>query len=510
MILEKTIAFCEKNRRFPTQQDLDALGITRAKVRTEFGGLESLKRLVLEATDSIFDFAYVLNSRAPLTSTKRFVITTAVTGAFVNKRFLQGIKTYCNKYNAELVVMVAHDTTGTGIPLDPILRNEIIISSDFMLNENVTLLGIKSAAQASDPITGLPRVGRRNGTFISASPKQRLRMVPTGQHKLPHALMSTGAITDPLYKKTATFFNKRAYLADLDHVMGAVILEIEDNKTFHFRQIQMDKTGGFVDLGTYVKGTSISNMQPAAMVLGDWHSGDTDPLAAACWEDLSDTLKVKSWVIHDGFDGASVNHHNLGKLTTLAKQAEKGKLSLKDELTGFVSDLQHMLRKRDVVVVKSNHDEFLERYLNEGRYVEHPYNHRIALELAAAFLDGINPLKFYFDKTVKRTKNKLTWLDRDESFKVAGIELGAHGDKGANGARGSALSMENAYGPSVSGHTHSPAINRDTWVVGTTSRLQLDYNVGPSSWFHTSCLVYPNGSRQLVNCIDGKVTTRKF
>ena len=512
-VLNTAVKFCEKNKRFPTMIELAELGVSRAKIRQEFGNLGTLLRRVAGATKSVFDLNLTPpRFENPSVSKKRFIISTAVTGAEVDKKFFASISTYCKKLDAQLLVLVSHNTkSGLGTPIDPLLRDSVIVTTDCPLNNNVFLLGIKNAAKSSDPITGLPRIGKRNGTFIAASPKQRLRMVPTGQHRLPHALMSTGALTKPSYISDVKFINKNDYLADADHVIGALVVEIEDAETFHFRQIQADKHGGFVDLGLYVRGNSVSKMAPEALVLGDWHSGETDPVAAKCWEDVSDALKVKRWIIHDGFSGESVNHHNEGKLTVLAKQAEAGKLSLLAELTEYSKDLLKMLTKRDVVVVKSNHDEFLDRYLEGGRYVEHPYNHRLSLELAAAYLDGGNPVKHFFDKfSKKKPKHKITWLKRDESYKLANIELGAHGDKGANGARGSAASMENAYGPSISGHTHSPAINRDTWVVGTTSLLQLSYNVGPSSWFHTSCLVYPNGNRQLINSIDGKCTTRKL
>ena len=92
----------------------------------------------------------------------------------------------------------------------------------------------------------------------------------------------------------------------------------------------------------------------------------------------------------------------------------------------------------------------------------------------------------------------------DEDYKVAGIQLGVHGHLGANGSRGSLANMEKSYNKSVTGHSHSPAILRDAWVVGTSSRLRLDYNQGPSSWLNTFCLVYPNGQRQLINIIEGK------
>ena len=69
---------------------------------------------------------------------------------------------------------------------------------------------------------------------------------------------------------------------------------------------------------------------------------------------------------------------------------------------------------------------------------------------------------------------------------------------------------ENAYGLSVTGHAHTPEILRGAWQVGTTSKLNLDYTKGsPSSWFQTACLVYPNGSRQLISVVDGKWCTKQ-
>lgn len=509
-MLDSIVRWVEKYNRYPTQLELVKLGISRDAMRHHFGNIESLKLEINKHTDAVFDLESQRYNNTPKLNKKRFVITTAVTNAKVDESFYANLKLYCEKFDAQLLIMVSLDKGKTSQTLDPILREETIIVSDTKLNSNLFLLGIKNVSKTGDPVTGLPRIGRRNGTFIGASPKQRMKMVPTGQHKLPHALMSTGAITKPAYFHSRIMVEKSSYIAHSDHVMGAVIVEIENSDTFHYRPIQADRNGSFVDLGTLVRDGKFSEMIPEAMVLGDWHSGDTDPVAAKCWDDISTRLKVKRWIIHDGFDGKSVNHHDDGKLLTLAKKANDNKLILKNELDFFVEDIRKMSEKREVVIVKSNHDEFLERYLNEGRYVQHPHNHRIALDLAAAQLDGHNPVKYYFDSKVKRTANKVTWLERDESYKIAGIELGAHGDKGANGSRGSARSMENAYGPCVYGHTHTPEINREVWCVGTTSKLQLDYNVGPSSWFHTSCLIYSNGQRQMINCVEGRSTTRKL
>ncbi|MFM1781349.1 MAG: hypothetical protein RLZZ181_114, partial [Pseudomonadota bacterium] len=64
------------------------------------------------------------------------------------------------------------------------------------------------------------------------------------------------------------------------------------------------------------------------------------------------------------------------------------------------------------------------------------------------------------------------------------------------------------YKKSVTGHSHTPQILRDVYVVGTSTDTKPDYGKGgPNSWMNTHCIVYPNGTRQLVNMIEGKFTT---
>ena len=99
---------------------------------------------------------------------------------------------------------------------------------------------------------------------------------------------------------------------------------------------------------------------------------------------------------------------------------------------------------------------------------------------------------------------RVLWYDRDTEYKVAGIELGQHGDLGLNGSRGSLSQSEKAYGDCVVGHSHHSNIMRGAWRVGTSTKLKLDYNRGPSSWNQSHCLVYFDGSRQLINIIDSK------
>jgi len=215
-------------------------------------------------------------------------------------------------------------------------------------------------------------------------------------------------------------------------------------------------------------------------------------------------MPPKHLILHDAFNGLAINHHEDHNTVIKAQYAEQNKLNLKEEIKGLAKDMDKLAAYCEtIVMVKSNHDEFLSRYLQEARYVKDPQNHRISLDLAAAMMDGKDPLKYAVESAGLKTK-KVKWLTRDEDFKIARVQLGAHGDRGPNGARGSLQGMEKAYGNSVTGHTHTPQILRGAWCVGTSSYLKLSYNVGPSSWMNSLCLVYPNGSRQLINMINGK------
>jgi hypothetical protein len=270
----------------------------------------------------------------------------------------------------------------------------------------------------------------------------------------------------------------------------------------------MTPDGSFNDLGTRYWGDKTTQESPAAIVLGDWHSGETDPVVAKCTSEMMKELTPEYIVLHDAFNGLSINHHEEGQLISLARRHALGQLSLESEVDLLAVDIANFVKQGSkVVMVKSNHDEFLCRhYLQKGKYSEDPQNHRYALPLAIAMLDGMDPLQVAVENKIKDPAiiSKIKWLQRDDDFKLGGIQLGAHGDKGPNGSRGSLRSMEKAYDNSITGHSHVPGILRGAWSVGTSSYLKLNYNQGPSSWLQAHCIVYHDGSRQLINIVCGK------
>jgi len=521
-LIKTYINLVKKTGLYPGRAELARVGYNRDKLRHHFSNLSLLQAAAYEwaAENDPTAFGEVIDANIftrqnfkilqdNIKKYKRFVITTAVVGCPVHQGFLDSIRTYCDNKDAMLLVLPAADPASAGDwNLDRQLGIQSIVFGDIKLNSNLFLCSIKLSAKQIDPTTGLARIGQRNGSFIYASPKQRLKFMPVSNIKYPHAEMTTGAITLPRYLDTEKYMSSRtAYIANYDHVMGAIIVEIEDNKLYHFRQIQADSEGGFIDLAKYYKGDTVSTVYAEALSMGDLHAGETDPTAFQAWKEVCALVKPKKIFVHDGFNGQSINPHEKDQQISRAILAGKGLLNLKEEVREFANKINEMAEwgsVKEIIVVKSNHDVFLDRWLESGDFAKDPTNYAVGVEFAHAMVQGLNPLKYAVESAGLNNKASVRWLSMDEDYFIAGIQMGAHGHKGPKGSRGTLASMESSYGQSVTGHAHGPGILRGAWQNGTTSYLKLNYNAGPSDWVHASTLVYPNGMRQLINSFSGK------
>ena len=533
-ILSIYLKYVRKNGSRPKVFDMASMGVSKDVISRAFGSMSNLDDVARGQDPDAFSDVYISSLFSPavlgelddtIKSYSRFIITTAVTGCKVHDKSFKSTKVFCEANDAALMVLVSSDPThnmdkgDTNEPvgkrfgtIDKVLKDEIIILKDVAINDNLRIDTLKTSAKMIDPSTGVGRFGQRNGSLIIASPKQRQKVVPVSNFKLPHVIMTTGAITLPDYT-TGNYMSERlAKIAEHDHQLGAIIVEVEDKDIFHFRQVQFDENGCFYDIAggkatKYTPDGIEEDCKAAALVLGDLHSGETDPAVMESWKDVAEIVKPDYVVVHDGFNGMSINHHEENDYLLKAQRAMNNELSLEDELKVFAEMLETLnpMARKSVVVVKSNHDDFLERYLRSGKYVEDPQNHYISLKLAQALLEGVDPLQYAVESLIGFDEDmKIRWLARAEDFKIARIQLGAHGDKGPNGSKGNLASMEASYGQCITGHSHTAEILRGAWSVGTSSFLKLSYNKDcPSSWMNTSCILWPNGQRQLINSIAG-------
>lgn len=425
-----------------------------------------------------------------------------------NWNLLASFQKYCSVREAELVILPMAGSSSKERDLHPdlVIRPEIWVGSK-RLNSKIAISDMVVPPQNVDPSSGRLRFPQRDKTLILAHSKQREKAVPNSNFDLPKFLVSTGALTTPNYNE----MNHRGDAAKRDHVYGALVVEVVNENIYHFRLVRAATNGSFVDLGWKFNGKKKPvPVKVEALVLGDIHVGDTDPVVRAANYRMIEVYRPKRLVLHDLFNGHSVNHHNFGKMITQVQDIEAGRSSLMVELRECYKELcefsKAMGKNGEVIVVACNHHQFLNRYLEEMRLKDNPFNAKIASKLIAPMVEGKDPVAVGLSMIGHIPKN-VTFLDYDDDYKVWGVQLGSHGDKGMSGGRGSIRSREYAHGKSITGHSHTPEVMRNTYVVGTSTFLRLPYTKGSaSSWMNTNALLYDNGSVQLVNIIEGQWT----
>lgn len=435
------------------------------------------------------------------TTKRRYFVTAAISNAELDRDFFDSVVTYCKTTNTKLVILPMRGVKSSDSGYtEELIEYADYFATDYIFNSNLVAKDFLISPQVINPLTGLDRFGQKSYSLIIASPKQFMNVVPVSHESIAHTMHSTGSITIPTYATT-----KQGKLAEQDHCRGGLIVEIENNTIFHIRQIQCDNSGGFNDLGNYYSKNKVEPKRASAIVLGDMHMGFEDETACTAWHECIEATNPKFIIMHDIFDAHSISHHHMNDIERQVNRKVEID-TLEKELNHIGTTLKAWSDKfpdKEIVIVRSNHDEFLDRYLKECRYRNDRVNHKLSLKLAYWLIEGNNPLEEYITRNFN-LKN-IVWLKREKDYKIHDIMISSHGDKRANSFwSGNIASAEKAYGNAIIGHSHTPQIFRNIWQVGTSTSLMLDYNKGaPSSWLHTSCLLYKNQQRQFITAIDG-------
>lgn len=230
---------------------------------------------------------------------------------------------------------------------------------------------------------------------------------------------------------------------------------------------------------------------------GDIHFPEHDEYALSKTIELIETTHPRMVFLHDIFSLNSINHHDLNNpLSRIIKQ-DKNCKDLETELTLCIKLLEDKLLKRfpDVIfyVVASNHDNFMMKWLNSGKYLTDQPNAIIGHEMWAKIARGKHP---YRDMI---SCDNIIFLKQNDTLQpISGIECANHGHIGVAGSRGSSNSFTKTYTLSITGHTHSSKISEDNVIVGTNSLYELPYTGPIMDWSHANAVVYENSSIQLV------------
>lgn len=523
-LIEAFVSLVLQRKYVPIQAEFcSATGFSPEQVKRyykSFSGLEATAREDYPETfsniidETKFSDDSFKELREDIAKYNRFVITTAVTGCEPHEKGLAALQNYCSKNKAKLLILPCSDPAHTkerkyDFSLSHKLPSNSVVFRDLSLNSNIFLSTIKLSAKQINPLTGLKRLSNQ-GSCILASPKQALEHTANSNKKdLPRALMTTGAITKPDYRTQLYMSDRTAYLADSDHKLGAIIVEIKDSKIFFYRRVQIDpKTGSFCDINKkYHSDGKVEKIKAELVQQPDWHVLSTDPKFREAAKQVVSLVKPKYMTLEDFFDGVSINPHEKNNIIQRAIKALKGELSLANELKACSDEINDILTwdAEELVFKYGNHEDFIKRWLNGAEYKDDPINHYEGVCLAKALLEGEMPFEHAMRKRYPiNAQSKVRFLDVNDSFKVNGIENGIHGHLGAGGKRNPGMAGLEAYGPSNSGHNHSAAILRESVRVGTATHAQLSYNDGASAWTQTLNIQHYDASRQLITVINGE------
>lgn len=459
-------------------------------------------------------------AKRALASSSRYIITAAQNATPVHAGFLAALKIACEHLSAELIVIPMRYKNATSRWTESQANAEwwapelvpFLYNQRKKLNPNLVLLGdVKAQPTATRPLSGFEGITGAESCILGHT-KLQLKVVPAPSNRFPKILTTTGAVTVKNYTDS-----KAGKLGEFHHVLGAALVEVR-GKTFHLRQILANSgdgsiNGSFTDLNVHYTPDGWQKAAPAlGLVMGDTHHRFLDPgvrKATFGLDGMVDVLNPEVLVWHDLIDDYATNPHHDGNPFIEAAKRTKDFHLVRREVEEAIAFLDEITVNRQSVIVSSNHDDFLRRWIIKTDWREDVENADFYLDTAKAMLNSARMGKggaeyaSPFDYWVKQlSKNpNVRALGGNESFVLGGNECGSHGHIGPNGARGSILNLSRLGVRMITGHGHTPGREEGHTRVGTSTPLRLEYNGGPSSWLNTHSVVYATGKNSLLTVI---------
>ena len=448
-----------------------------------------------------------------------FVVTCAQNATPKHEPFYKALEQYANHRSAELLVIPTRYKNPTSrwtesqanadwwdVPAKQLLNTR------FRINKNLQVIAdVKTQPTAVQPLTGFEAITSGESAILGHT-KLQFRTIATPQGRLPKILTTTGACTVPNYTDSKT-----GALGAFHHTLGACVVEARGGE-FHIRQINAGKDGVFYDLELRYGGAEPeASLRPLSLTMGDTHRRAIDKaVEKATFKEIIPQLEPMNIVWHDLSDGSTVNPHAYGNPFIPIERHMLGENDVRQEI---FEDLEYVFRHtpKDAtsVIVPSNHNDFLQRWINDNDWRRlDPSNKTFYLETALALAkmaekgggfdaERLNAFIYWAKKRFDGV-DKVKVLEYDESYMLGSIEHGMHGHRGPNGARGNPKNLRRIGVKTNTGHIHSPGIEEGNYSAGTSTPLRVGYNTGPSSWLNTHILTYANSKRTLINIINGE------
>jgi hypothetical protein len=442
-------------------------------------------------------------------------------GAKVNRTFWNNIKKFKEQHGVDVI----HAFVMNGKTKDDILHPSVmelvrsgelkLIEKNFNLNGKVRVYNTKVLAQNINPMAGQSNKMPAAYSYVMPGTKVRFFTVASiGTNA--RFFTSTGSLTHPNYKTEAVSSGmvvKRGLQALAQHQYGFTYFQDNGRNKFDIYPLSADRTGNFHYLNEKYHSGKLSKSLIEAMILGDIHHGQTNKYARQAYLKRIETLKPKVVVLHDLFDGESINRHTRNNWLERVRNVTRDNASLEKELKSLLKELNYLSKRFPevkFVVVESNHDAFLRSYISDRNHHNEDHNYITGIKIFLKIFN--NPEKVILREAlslVGKLPKNIKFLRENDSYRIRGVELGQHGHKGANGSRGSDIQFKRLNLKAITAHKHSPVLYGNGMVVGTNTNLEQVYTIGgASSWMHADGLLYPNGTYSLLTAVHKQPAVR--
>lgn len=491
------------------------MGIDRATLRHRLKVSEERP----EASGRIHSFK---THKRPLPKiSQRYILTSAQNNTKINKPVWENLLALAKHYKAEILIsrytynksayQAAPSKPGTGDDEDDLWYAPEILP--YVCDDRIHLAPgldfcgeMNTLPTATNPLSGLQSyTGRASGIFPHA--KIAMESIASGKYEATKFNYTTGTVTQRNY-----IAKKQGQKAEFHHAYGGLLVEVGPKGNWFCRQLNADKKGTIHDLRIKVEGGKIKTGEVEAITWGDIHSARLDAaVRSLVWakNGILDMLRPQHQFFHDLVDFRARNHHNRDCHSMFERYIE-GEDNVKEELTNCSDFLWEANRDWCTsIVVDSNHDNALLRWLREADYKTDPVNAVFFLRCQAEVYDALSKSNKNFH-LVEWALNQLEcplltrFLREDESFVIKDIEMGMHGDRGPNGSRGTPFGFAKMGRKCNVGHTHQAGIKDGVYTAGHSGVRDMGYNKGPSSWSHSFILTFSNGKRQIITIWNGE------
>lgn len=445
-------------------------------------------------------------------NTNILLVTSAQNKTGVNNKFLKNLEAYKNYldsqgYNTEIVISPQRYRNPTNPTEDRKKKAQLWWVDEVVpylhygkLQFGDVLVSTDSRVRptAKEPLLGYEVLAKDNSLILPHS-KIHFKTLPRFKNSPLRVMCTTGYISNKNYSDS-----KAGETAWEHHSYGFVIIEKKEDGTCHIpRNVKVKNDGSFIDIINSVSGEEVSKISASeGIILGDIHASEVNVDILHETFILMDQLKPKKTILHDLFDGSTVNPHEVKDMYIQKKKIRENKFLIDEEINQSFEVVRSLQPYTDEVFVSlSNHDIFLDRLINDGNWKRDLHNSHNYLKYALIQqTENIEEYGTIYGFLLNQEFNgKVKYLNYGDSLKIKGYECALHGDNGTNGSRGSYRQFSRLNTKMIHGHQHSPVLHNNVTCVGVTCNIDQYYTrKGLSSWAYAHSVVHENGKNQLL------------